>query len=221
MADSTAAQVTQQNWRLETWFKEIPKDQLTKLKVLFDETHKANKSLQVFSPKTLPFADAIHFADCVLGMKIIFGDNSGIDTLYDLGAGAGFPGLIGAILYPDKKFVLVDQDKSKIDHLTECVNGIGLRNVELKCCTIEALPANSIKYAVTRGVSNISKLILASRKCVVMGGVVYHMKSENWGMEVADIPSQLCSVWSPGLVSEYRLPIGEVRFAVVKTDKIA
>lgn len=221
MADSTAAQVAQPNWRLETWFSDIPKDQLAKLKLFFDETLRANKTQSLLSVKTLPFADAIFFADCVLGLRIIFADNPNIDVLYDFGSGAGFPGLVGALLFPQKKFILVDQDNSKSEYLTECVKKIGLDNVQVKLSTIEALPANSVKFAVARGVSNISKVILASRKCVIQGGVIYHMKAENWGMEVADIPSQLCSVWSPGLVSEYRLPIGEVRFGIVKTDKIA
>lgn len=221
MADSAAAAAPQQNWRLETWFSDLSKDQLGKLKAIFDFAVKSNRVTQAFSPKSMAFIDALYFADSILGLRIIFSDKPSIEELFDLGTGAGFPGLVGAVLYPKTKFILVDQDKNKIDNITECAKLIGLNNVETKLSSIEALLQNSVKFAVSRGVSNISKLILASRKCVVQGGTLYHMKSENWGMEVAEIPSQLCSVWSPGLVSEYRLPIGELRFAIVKTDKIA
>lgn len=221
MADSTATAAPQQNWRIETWFADLPKDKANQLKIFFDLLIKANRTHQSISPKSMPFVDAMFFADSILALKLIFSDKSNINELYDFGTGAGFPGLVGAILYPDKKFVLVDQDASKISFIADCVGTVGLKNVKTIQSPIESLPANSVSHAVSRGVSNISKLILSARKCVAQGGVLYHMKSENWGMEVADIPSQLCSVWSPGLVSEYRLPIGEVRFAVVKTEKIS
>ena len=74
---------------------------------------------------------------------------------------------------------------------------------------------------MTRGFAPISKAILMLRKQVKRGGEVYFMKSEEWATEVANIPSQLCSFWVPSLVSEYRLPIGEVKFSVVKLKKTA
>ena len=221
MSDSVATPITQPHWRLETWFNQISKEQIAKLKIHFDEFIKADKMLQFVSPKTVMFSDAIHYADSIHALNAIFSDNPSIDVLYDLGSGAGFPGLIGAVLYPAKKFVLVEYDKKKTEYLTHCISKMGLSNVTVSESTIESLPAGSVKYAVSRGVSNISKLILNTRKTVSVGGAIYHMRAENWGMEVADIPTQLCSVWSPGLVKEYRLPIGEVRFAVVKTDKIS
>lgn len=221
MSDSATTPISQPHWRLETWFNQIPKDQLAKLKIHFDEFIKADKTLQFVSPKTTMFADGLHYADSIYAINAIFSDNAEIDTLYDLGSGAGFPGLIGAVLYPKKNFVLVESDKKKSEYLTHCISKMGLSNVKVIESAVESLPASSVKYAVSRGLSNISKLILTTRKTISVGGALYHMRSENWGMEVADIPTQLCSVWSPGLVKEYRLPISEVRFAVVKTDKIS
>ena len=221
MPDSAAPQVPQINWRLETWFSQIPKEQIALLKIHFDELNKSMKTSPLVSAKSMAFADGLHYADSILALAAIFSDNPKIDVIYDLGSGAGFPGLVGAALYPKVKFVLVETDKKSIDHLTQCIKTMGLKNAELLNQSLETLSANSFKFGITRGVSTISKIILATRKSVSVGGVLYHMKAENWGMEVADIPTQLCSVWSPGLVKEYRLPIGEVRFAIVKTDKIS
>jgi 16S rRNA (guanine527-N7)-methyltransferase len=221
MADSAAPQHPQTNWRLETWFNQIPKEQIALLKVHFEELNRSMKVSPLVSAKSLAFADGLHYADSILALAAVFSDNPKIDVLYDLGSGAGFPGLVGAVLYSKVKFVLVETDKKSVDHLTHCISAMGLKNVELLNQSFETLPANSFKFGITRGVSTISKVILATRKSVSVGGVLYHMKAENWGMEVADIPTQLCSVWSPGLVKEYRLPIGEVRFAIVKTDKIS
>lgn len=210
-----------QNWRLETWFPHINKEIIAKLKVYFEDLIVANRAISLVSPKTIPFADAIHFADSILAIEALLADSPGVQEIYDLGSGNGFPGLVGAILFPKVKFILVDTDEKKNEYLRQCATKLGLPNVEVKTAAIEALPVNSVQFAITRGLANISKTILLTRKCFVKGGVLYHMKSENWAMEVGEIPTQLCSVWSPALVKEYKLPVGEMRFAIVKTEKIS
>lgn len=208
-------------WRLGTWFSDLDKGILDSLKKLHEELQKGNRVLSLVSPKTMPFADALHFADCVLASKIIMSDVPGIDELYDLGSGAGFPGLVSAILFPKVRHILVESDEKKCEYLRQCIKATGLTNAKVVQSTVEALEANSVKYAVCRGLSNISKAILMTRRCVPKGGILFHLKGENWSAEVGEIPTQLCSVWAPALVKEYRLPIGESRFAVVKTDKIS
>lgn len=217
----TAATPSANSWRLETWFPDLNKEAHTKMRKLFDELTKANRTLSLISPKTVPFADGIHFADCILALQAIISDAPTTQEIYDLSLANGFPGLVAAIIYPKIKFIIVYTDDKKSEYLTLCIKELGLTNVSLKKSTIEGLPANSVRTAITRGVANISKMILASRKSFAKGGTLYHMKGETWGAEVGEIPTQLCSVWSPALVKEYRLPIGEVRFAVVKTEKIA
>ncbi len=44
----------------------------------------------------------------------------------------------------------------------------------------------------------------------------FSYKGEEWGIELGEIPTQLCSVWSPSLVSDYKLPVGAMKFAVIK-----
>lgn len=209
------------HWRLETWFSDLDRGILESLKKLHEELQKANRVMNLVSPKTIPFADALHFADCILASKIVMSDVPGIDEIYDIGSGAGFPGLVSAVLYPKVRHALVEADDKKCEYLRHCIKATGLTNAKVMHASVEALEPNSVKYASCRGLSNISKAILMTRRCVVKGGVLFHLKGENWSAEVGEIPTQLCSVWAPALVKEYRLPIGESRFAVVKTDKIA
>jgi 16S rRNA (guanine527-N7)-methyltransferase len=86
---------------------------------------------------------------------------------------------------------------------------------------VESLPERSIEFGMSRGFAGLSKAILMTRKPFKNGGSYYHLKSEEWATEVAAIPSQLCSFWTPSLVGEYKLPIGNIKFAVVRTEKIA
>jgi 16S rRNA (guanine527-N7)-methyltransferase len=144
-----------------------------------------------------------------------------LKEIYDIGSGGGFPGIVMAILRPQWKMILIEKDPKKCEYLSHLSKHLGLSNVEIRCTGIESLKPGSIECAVTRGFSSLPKSLLIFRKLVKKGGKVFHLKSEEWASELADIPTQLCSFWLPSLLGDYKLPLGEVKFAVVKTEKIA
>lgn len=207
-------------WRVGNWFADISADVQKKLRIYFDELVKFNKTLTLVSPKTVPAADAIHFSDSILATRVILKAYPGIKEIHDLGSGNGFPGLIIALLSPSTKVVLVEMDQKKSEFLKHIIMALELKNVEILVSKIEDLKDGSVHNAIARGLSSISKVLLLTRTKVVKGGLLFHMKSEQWGMEVSEIPIQLCSAWAPSLLGEYRLPIGEMKFAVIKTERI-
>jgi 16S rRNA (guanine527-N7)-methyltransferase len=208
------------HWRLPEWFPSLNSTQLGLLKQYFQELIKFNKTINLVSSKTIPFADVIHFADCIEASKLIF-EKYQPTEVWDFGSGNGFPGIVFAILQPNIRFVLLDSDVRKTEFLKTVVQNLGLKNVEVKAGSIENLKDGTVKFCVSRGLSVLSKAILQARKVVPKGGIYCHLKSEEWGKEIADIPTQLCSFWSPGLLGEYRLPIGEVKFSVVITERLS
>lgn len=220
---SAATQSTDQtpNWRLKTWFSDLDDKTHERLAKYFSELQKFNKVVNLISAKTLLHADAIHFADSILAANIVSKNISKSVYLYDLGSGNGFPGLVYAILNPDQKMVLMDSDERKSEFLKHVVDTLGLTNVVVQTKKIDILPANTIEQAICRGFAPLPKALLTLRKCVKKGGAVYHLKSEEWALEVSQIPSQLCSLWQPILDGEYKLPIGDIKMFVVKTAKIA
>lgn len=207
-------------WRLDQWFPELGPEILTKLKKLHAELLNFNKAVNLISVKTIPVADVIHFADCVLACRLIQAAKDPKE-IYDFGSGNGFPGLIYAILFPKAKVKMVECDQRKAEYLKHCITQFNLSNAEVLIRNIETLPESSVGFAMSRGLAGIPKSLLMTRKVFKRGGIYFHLKSEEWATEVADIPSQLCSFWLPSLVSEYRLPVGSVKFAVVSTEKIA
>ena len=70
-----------------------------------------------------------HFYDSLTINKII--DLSEIDTLCDLGTGAGFPGIVLKIFFPQLKLTLVDALNKRIKFLEIVVNELSLDNVTL------------------------------------------------------------------------------------------
>ena len=219
MSDNLEAAPVQ--WRIPTWFSDLSPEELTKLKSIKDCLVKANKTLPLVTPKAITVVDAIHFADSILASREITKNNKSISHIFDLSTGNGFPGLIFAALHPKIKVTIVDTDLKRLEYLHACSVESRLSNVLVMNSPIESIQTNMITHAVTRGVSNISKMLMLTRKCIEPGGVLYHMKGEEWTLEVSQIPSQLCSYWTPSLVKEYKLPVGEVRFSLVKTEKIA
>ena len=54
-----------------------------------------------------------HFADSLLSYKVI--DLSNVDSLIDVGTGAGFPGIPLKIVFPQMKITLLDSLKKRIN----------------------------------------------------------------------------------------------------------
>ncbi len=207
-------------WRVDEWFPDLSPEIKTRLKTYHDELIKFNRTLNLISPKTVFVADAIHFADSIIACQTIIKSNSNIDKIYDLGSGNGFPGIVMALLSPKTQVVLVEVDQKKCEFLKHLAATLGLKNVTVENKNVDTMDDNSVKYAICRGFGNISRTILSARKYMVQGGSLYHLKAEEWGIEVGEIPSQLCAIFSPSLVGEYKLPVGAVKFGVVRTEKV-
>lgn len=206
-------------WRIPQWFPDLPENVQAQFKKYHEELIRFNKTVNLIGVKTIPVADALHFADSILAWRIIKKDLKA-QEVYDLGSGNGFPGIVMAILAPEIKFHLVDVDQRKSEFLKHVISQIGLKNADVMIRQIETLPERSISAAVSRGYAPLAKAVVATRKLFPKEGAFYHLKGEEWATEISDIPAQVCSFWQPSLLGEYRLPVGEVKFAVVKTSKI-
>jgi 16S rRNA (guanine527-N7)-methyltransferase len=208
-------------WRIPEWFSDLSLEESRGLKNFFDQLLLVNRTTSILSPRTLPFVDALHFADAILASRMIYKDCPSANEWFDLGSGNGIPGLVFAILFPQTKVHLVDSDAKKSEALSEIVKALGLKNVDVMNKAIESLAPESVKFSMTRGLSSISKTMLSMRKACPPGGRVYHLKGEEWSMEVAQMPTQLCALWGPALVGGYKLPIGDFKMSVVRTDRLA
>ncbi|MDD3200014.1 MAG: 16S rRNA (guanine(527)-N(7))-methyltransferase RsmG [Eubacteriales bacterium] len=83
--------------------------------------------------------------------------------IIDVGTGAGFPGIPLAILYPEKKFLLMDSLNKRLKIIDEISREIGLTNVTFYHARAEAL-AQKHEYreqfdlCVSRAVANLAVL---------------------------------------------------------------
>ena len=96
-----------------------------------------------------------HFVDALFLTKIIKEEEI---NFIDVGTGAGFPGLVLAIFYPEKQFLLVDSFRKKIEFINEVIEKIGLKNVETSFDRAEELikdKREKFDVALCRGVANL------------------------------------------------------------------
>lgn len=219
-ASSSSAHEAPANWRLKEWFPELDDKTHENLRTYFDELLKFNKVVNLISAKTVPHADALHFADSILSSREVRKKAIKNDMLYDIGSGNGFPGLVYGMIFPDQKVALVDSDERKCEFLKHVVGLTGVGNVEVMNRKIESFAPDSISQALCRGFAPLPRALLLLRRIFKKGGNIFHLKSDEWSIEVAQIPIQLCSIWQPLLDSQYFLPIGEIRLYVVRTEKI-
>lgn len=211
----------QANWRLAKWFPQLSKDVIDKLSLFNQELIKANKSLGLVSEKSLPHADLVHFADALLAFEPVYKKTNKNEPLYDVGSGAGFPGLVIGLAYSDLKIHLVESDLKKCDFLRKVISLTGAKNIFVIPLPVEGLPEDSIEQAICRGYTTLSKAFLVLRKAFKANGCMYFMKGPDWPLEISAVPTQLCSIWSPKLFHEYKLPGTDSSFYVVAAVKIS
>ena len=70
-----------------------------------------------------------HFLDSALIMKSNLWKKDEMQNVLDVGTGAGFPGMVLAILNPEKKFVLLDSLNKRVDFLKLTAEQLQLENV--------------------------------------------------------------------------------------------
>lgn len=208
-----------EQWRIREWFPELSDQAERNLKYICLELMKVNPTLGLVSAKTMPHADVLHFADSILAGREIFRDSKPKE-IADTCSSGGFPGLVMAIIYPQMKVNFYEGDPAKGEFLKYIIKTLEIKNAEVIPTSIESANVGSIFMAVSRGGPAIPKSILGLRKQVKKDGCIYYLKGEGWSSEVSSIPPQLCSFWFPGLVGDYRLPLGEVKFSVVKLQKM-
>lgn len=118
-----------------------------------------------------------HFYDSLTIARII--DLKKERTLCDIGSGAGFPGMVLKIVYPDLKITLVDSLQKRITFLNEVVKQLDLKDIELVHDRAEDFAKNNReKYDVVtaRAVAPINILIEYCLPSVKVGKYFIPMK---------------------------------------------
>jgi 16S rRNA (guanine527-N7)-methyltransferase len=206
-------------WRIRDWFPKLSEQAYHDLRMLHVELLRFNEKINLISVKTIVDADLHHFADAMIFSSIVRSSFNG-KVVWDIGSGNGFPGLVMAVLNRDTEFVLLDSDLKKLEFLKYMISTLKLVNARTEWKRIEDIKDESIEFGVSRGFAPLPRALLVTRKAFKKGGVYFHMKSQEWPIEMASLPPQLCSTWNTSFLQDYDLPIGNIRLSILKAEKI-
>lgn len=107
----------------------------------------------------------------------------------DLGSGAGFPGLVGAILLnevrPDVAVTLVESDKRKAAFLRNVAYEVDVE-VNIYSERIESIDPLSSDFITARALSSLSNLLMYSARHLSQTGTALFMKGKSVMLEIEE-----------------------------------
>lgn len=162
----------------------VSRETIEKLELYHALLLKWQKAINLVSNKTLGEAWVRHFADSAQ-LEPYLGD---VTKIADIGSGAGFPGLVLAILRPDISVHMIESDERKCQFLKNVSRETSLENVTIHTDRAEnILPTLNAEMVSARALADLSKLFefclpLAQKDPKFQ---MLFLKGENWQAEVS------------------------------------
>ena len=110
----------------------------------------------------------------------------------DVGSGAGFPGIVLAIIRPDLTFDLIETMERRTVWLEDVKAELGLENVNVIRSRAEDLPRDyGVDVVTARAVAALKKLIPWTLPLLKPGGCLVALKGQRAEQEIEDADAQL------------------------------
>ncbi|WP_425280279.1 16S rRNA (guanine(527)-N(7))-methyltransferase RsmG [Roseivivax halodurans] len=160
-----------------------------RLELLAALVRRWNPHINLVSRKSLDILEERHIADSAQVHSLAPARNHWVD----LGSGAGFPGLVCAIIAaetsPETRFTLIEADTRKATFLRTAIRELGL-SAKVEAKRIEALPPQKADILSARALTDLTGLLGYADHHMEKGGTALFPKGENWEKEVADARAQ-------------------------------
>ncbi|GHC28887.1 16S rRNA (guanine(527)-N(7))-methyltransferase RsmG [Aidingimonas halophila] len=117
-----------------------------------------------------------------------------VDTMYgprilDVGSGAGFPGLVIAILRPDVAVTLLDSNGKKVRFQRQVMLELGLTNVTPVQARVESFQSEPFEQIVSRAFASLGDFVTLSDHLLAPRGKWMAMKGPSAESECDGLPS--------------------------------
>lgn len=149
-----------------------------------------------------------HFYDSLTIAKVI--DLTKEKSLCDVGSGAGFPGMVLKIVFPNLKVTLVDSLNKRIKFLTEVANELNLKDIALVHARAEDFAKNNrekFDVVTARAVAPINVLLEYCLPLIKVGKYFIALKG-NISQEIILLNNSLTKIGGKLINSqEFLLPI--------------
>lgn len=164
-----------------------------------------------------------HFVDSMAAAK--YAEMEKVNSLIDVGTGAGFPGIPLKIVYPHIQVTLLDSLNKRIKFLEEVVDNLGLTGIE----TVHGRAEDAAKKAeyreqfdlsVSRAVANLASLTEYCLPFVKVGGKFVSYKSVSVDEEITQSKKAVYVLGGEiGKVEKFNLPESDMERSLVIIEK--
>jgi 16S rRNA (guanine527-N7)-methyltransferase len=136
----------------------------------------------LLGPREIPRLWERHLLNCAV-VTVLCPDQAAV---YDVGSGAGLPGIVWGIRRPDLVVTLLEPLLRRATFLTECVEALGLHNVTVVRARAEevASAAAPADIVAARAVAPLDRLARWTLPLVRVGGDMIAIKGSSAGQEV-------------------------------------
>ena len=161
-----------------------------------------------------------HFYDSLTLIKEI--DLTKPLKVLDVGTGAGFPGIVLKIVFPNLKITLLDSLNKRINYLNEIIKELELQDIETKCLRVEDYARESKEeydLIVARAVAHLGILIETTMPLLKINSYLIAMKS-NIKEEIKEASKILNNINAKIVsINTFILPIENSTRTLVKIQK--
>lgn len=200
---------------------EISEDQLNKLKKYYELLIEWNNKINLTNITEKEQVYLKHFYDSLTITKVI--NIKEVNNLCDIGTGAGFPGLVLKIMFPELEITLVDSLNKRIEFLKEVIKKLNLQKIEVYHARAEEFAKNNIEkfdVVTARAVAHLSVLLEYSIPMIKINKYFIAMKA-NIEEELEESNNALKLLNSKIIqIEKFKLPIEESNRTIIKIEKI-
>ena len=185
---------------------ELNEEQLKKLEKFYEILIEENQKINLTRITEKEEVYLKHFYDSLTIVKEI--DLNKVETLCDVGTGAGFPGIVLKIVYPHLKITLIDSLLKRVKYLNQTVKKLELDNIKAIHTRSEDYK-ESFDVVTARAVASLEKLIPWCIHLIKKEGTFIAMK--------ANVDEEIKSI--DKILNKYKCKINRVnKFLLPKED---
>ena len=111
-------------------------------------------------------------------------------TVIDVGSGGGLPGVVWAVYRPDLKIILLDSINKKCEAVSEIINALEIKNIEVVCARSEdfaKLHREKFDLAGARALASAGVTAELLAPLVKVGGKILTFKGEKVHEEISEV----------------------------------
>ena len=179
------------------------KDKLQKLEKFYQLLIEWNKKINLTRITNKEEVYLKHFYYSLTIVKEV--DLTKVNTLCDVGTGAGFPGIVLKIFYPNLKITLIDSLLKRVKYLNEIIKELDLKDI-VAIHTRGEDYHETFDIVTARAVANIEKLLKYTMHLVETNGQFIAMKGNIEEELTKEIQNKINKKYKIERINKFSLP---------------